>query len=487
MAVVDSTTHERDAVSVQDRVVVTLVAVLALACAIHGLARAELSPTIRPAGLTIGDHPSQVCARVTVRNPGEASVVLDHWQFRAGERDWRVADAVAVAGSRTGAGSVCFEGVDDCGLAGRIELRSVEVASTVSDIPSGLRLDWRAPCKGWVRRSADERGWALAALAARAHAVEIAKPVTRFLRGEAGELPTLAQLRDAAERARPVSTELATLVVTRDLDLGLPELDVIQALVGTRAVAEGATVAGWIAIADDQFDAGLNDLSQAARLGAAIAAATSWQGRAPLRAMKGAGIARTASRGLVCLVTSVPDDEDRLRSIATRLAAERAWRGDAFDPELAVASERADAERVWARARVMPTFEVAKLALDSLGIIGETSWLSGTLTKTRSAEASLLAPEVAIAVRRYRLANGAPPPTLLALVPAWLARVPADPTRADGAPLGYRASGDGSFVVWSAGIDGRDDGGDAEKDLVVAVPARPAPCDALSRLAAPAS
>ena len=64
----------------------------------------------------------------------------------------------------------------------------------------------------------------------------------------------------------------------------------------------------------------------------------------------------------------------------------------------------------------------------------------------------------AIAIRRYQLKNGAAPPNLTALTPDFIASVPNDPM--SGKPLCYRLNVDGTFVLYSTGEDGRDDGGD---------------------------
>lgn len=64
----------------------------------------------------------------------------------------------------------------------------------------------------------------------------------------------------------------------------------------------------------------------------------------------------------------------------------------------------------------------------------------------------------AIALKRYELAHDKPPPTLEALVPEFLSAVPID--LMSGQPLRYRLNPDGSFVLYSVGEDGVDDGGD---------------------------
>jgi hypothetical protein len=64
----------------------------------------------------------------------------------------------------------------------------------------------------------------------------------------------------------------------------------------------------------------------------------------------------------------------------------------------------------------------------------------------------------AIALERYRLRKGQPPPDLDSLVPQFLSALPIDPMSAR--PLGYRRNTDGGFTLYSTGEDARDDGGD---------------------------
>jgi len=64
----------------------------------------------------------------------------------------------------------------------------------------------------------------------------------------------------------------------------------------------------------------------------------------------------------------------------------------------------------------------------------------------------------AITLKRYQLRHGAWPADLKALVPEVLSEVPKDPV--DGQPLRYRPNADGTFLLYSIGSDGKDDGGD---------------------------
>ena len=64
----------------------------------------------------------------------------------------------------------------------------------------------------------------------------------------------------------------------------------------------------------------------------------------------------------------------------------------------------------------------------------------------------------ALALERFRLRHGKLPPELAALVPQFLSAVPLDLMSAK--PLRYQLNADGSFMLYSVGEDGRDDGGE---------------------------
>jgi hypothetical protein len=63
-----------------------------------------------------------------------------------------------------------------------------------------------------------------------------------------------------------------------------------------------------------------------------------------------------------------------------------------------------------------------------------------------------------VALERYRLRHGAYPVRLEDLRPDFLKKVPID--FMDGKPLRYRRNNDGTFLLYSVGEDGKDDGGD---------------------------
>ncbi len=82
-----------------------------------------------------------------------------------------------------------------------------------------------------------------------------------------------------------------------------------------------------------------------------------------------------------------------------------------------------------------------------------------TIDRLVSAEAARQLTVTAIALKRHQLRHGNCPPNLAALVPDLLPAVPKDPV--DGQPLRYRRNDDGTFLLYSVGSDGKDDGGDA--------------------------
>jgi hypothetical protein len=80
----------------------------------------------------------------------------------------------------------------------------------------------------------------------------------------------------------------------------------------------------------------------------------------------------------------------------------------------------------------------------------------GNFTRIETAKEIVVA---AIALKRFQLQRGKFPEKLSDLAPGFLPSVPFDPM--DGKPLRYRANADGTFLLYSVGDDGVDDGGDA--------------------------
>lgn len=83
--------------------------------------------------------------------------------------------------------------------------------------------------------------------------------------------------------------------------------------------------------------------------------------------------------------------------------------------------------------------------------------LTGLSRKVMRIEAARQSVITVIALKRYQLKHGNYPADLNSLVPEFLASVPLDPV--DGQPLRYRLNADGTFLLYSVGEDGNDDGG----------------------------
>jgi len=84
--------------------------------------------------------------------------------------------------------------------------------------------------------------------------------------------------------------------------------------------------------------------------------------------------------------------------------------------------------------------------------------LAGVSRKVMRVESARRMTVVAIALRRYQLRHGNYPPALDSLVPEFVSTVPLDPV--DGNPLHYRPKADKTFLLYSVGESGKDDGGD---------------------------
>jgi hypothetical protein len=84
--------------------------------------------------------------------------------------------------------------------------------------------------------------------------------------------------------------------------------------------------------------------------------------------------------------------------------------------------------------------------------------LAGLPRKVMLAEVARQAVITAIAIKRFQLKRDSYPPSLNALVPEFLSAVPLDPV--DGQPMRYRLNADGTFLLYSIGENGKDDGGD---------------------------
>jgi hypothetical protein len=94
---------------------------------------------------------------------------------------------------------------------------------------------------------------------------------------------------------------------------------------------------------------------------------------------------------------------------------------------------------------------------DFTGLFENSSFYSKMVGFIMSEEAAREMVVTAIALKRYQLKYGKYPSDLEPLVPEFVAAVPRDPV--DGQPLRYRLNKDGTFLLYSIGSNGIDDGG----------------------------
>lgn len=84
--------------------------------------------------------------------------------------------------------------------------------------------------------------------------------------------------------------------------------------------------------------------------------------------------------------------------------------------------------------------------------------LSAAVNNAIRAETMRRVVVTAVALKRYQMKHGKFPETLNELVPEFTRSVPIDPY--DGKPLRYHPSADETYLLYSVGDDGKDDGGD---------------------------
>ncbi|MES1180628.1 MAG: hypothetical protein ABUL66_02060, partial [Verrucomicrobiota bacterium] len=95
---------------------------------------------------------------------------------------------------------------------------------------------------------------------------------------------------------------------------------------------------------------------------------------------------------------------------------------------------------------------------DFHSMISESIVTLGNVTrKVMQVEVAKQTAITAIALKRYQLKHGNYPPDLNSLAPEFLSAVPLDPV--DGKPLRYKLNSDGTFLLYSVGENGADDGG----------------------------
>ena len=116
----------------------------------------------------------------------------------------------------------------------------------------------------------------------------------------------------------------------------------------------------------------------------------------------------------------------------------------------------------------LPAFKLINQNLTEIGPAEPEFWVgencdpekdTSIIKKCATAEIMRQLIVTAIALKRHQLRHGKYPAELAALVPEFLPAVPLD--FMDGKPLRYRPLPDGQFLLYSVGMDGEDNGGDA--------------------------
>ncbi len=98
------------------------------------------------------------------------------------------------------------------------------------------------------------------------------------------------------------------------------------------------------------------------------------------------------------------------------------------------------------------------MKIPDLGDVFGDWGFSKTILKLLRVETARRVVVTAIALKRFQLQHGKLPDALGELTPEFLPTVPIDPF--DGKPLKYQPDPDGTYLLYSVGPDGKDDGGD---------------------------
>ncbi|MBA4146811.1 MAG: hypothetical protein H0X66_01765 [Verrucomicrobia bacterium] len=139
-----------------------------------------------------------------------------------------------------------------------------------------------------------------------------------------------------------------------------------------------------------------------------------------------------------------------LRFMQQHLETVRSFRAEQnfSETDLLLARNQSEVQRVLKSSRRV-RYPLSALAIQSLIRAHQTCARNETFRRMTV---------TAIALKRHELRHGKFPPDLTTLVPDFIASVPIDCM--DGKPLKYRLNPDGTFLLYSVGEDGKDDGGD---------------------------
>jgi hypothetical protein len=157
---------------------------------------------------------------------------------------------------------------------------------------------------------------------------------------------------------------------------------------------------------------------------------------------------------------SYPDELRELRGIQATLEAARQFRtNDCFITDDAALKKQIEALTVKPDDDDLGFWFTDPAKADFHFILSSSLFsFEAAIGKVMKIETARQMTVTAIALKRYQLKHGNCPPDLNSLVPEFLSAVPLDPV--DGKPLRYRPNADGTFLLYSVGENGKDDGGD---------------------------
>lgn len=363
---------------------------------------------------------------------------------------------------------------------------------------SGLRFDF---AKYSARQQEERKRLKLPELSA-------ATPVKAVLAAQAPIEPALAELRCAAHE-RPFSQLVRPQPISRNepFNAQIPGFQIVRLLVHSldasscAMLAEGrADEAQASTLTALRFARGFTDMPDALLIEAMIGTVTTnatlqpiWEGTQqhawtepqleqlqrelaeikPLAALERAMHQERA--GFVLTILSVPSEKllDAMPNDKTRWQ----WRALAWGPRgwlkqnCVAGVNNMQAHFDLLAARRTPEFltkmEGLKMAEQALGLAGFSPYTVATqmvlpayikvTTNTAATDSYIVLAQTVCALERHRIAHGSYPDQLAELIPTYIDKVPLDII--DGRPLRYRRTDDGKFVLYSIGLDGKDDGG----------------------------
>jgi hypothetical protein len=158
-----------------------------------------------------------------------------------------------------------------------------------------------------------------------------------------------------------------------------------------------------------------------------------------------------------CYWWSYPDEMQMLRGYQISLAAAR-LAGTNYSFRTAIEDQRRKLEMIWTNESGKGWETIFDHGANVHQMLSSSvTPLTAILERVMMTETAKQMAITANALKRYQLKHGKYPPDLNSLVRDFISRIPRDPV--NGQPLHYRRNADGTFLLYSVGENGRDDGG----------------------------